>query len=70
MATREGWTVQVFSHPDQIKDAEYRYWHSRPMHERIGTVFQMMKDHYAANHPSAPSPGFERVVEVIQRTRN
>ncbi len=46
---KSGWTVQLFTSFAEHKAAEYLYWHSRPVHERLaagaarlGQLFQLL----------------------------
>jgi hypothetical protein len=40
-------TVRKYSDFDEIKADEYRYWQSRPAHERLDAVEEMIETAYA-----------------------
>ena len=40
-------TIRKYTDFDQIKADEYRYWKSRPPHERLDAVEEMIKMAYA-----------------------
>ena len=39
--------VRKYTSLDEMKADEYRYWQSRPLHERIDAVEEMIQDAYA-----------------------
>jgi hypothetical protein len=40
-------TIRKYTSLDEMKADEYRYWQSRPLHERIGAVEEMVETAYA-----------------------
>jgi hypothetical protein len=40
-------TIRKYSDFDEMKADEYRYWQSRPVHERMDAVEEMIKTAYA-----------------------
>jgi hypothetical protein len=40
-------TVRKYTDFDEIKAYEYRYWQSRPAHERLDAVEEMIETAYA-----------------------
>ena len=40
-------TIRKFASFDEMKDEEYRYWQSRPLHERLAAVTEMIEMAYA-----------------------
>jgi hypothetical protein len=40
-------TIRKYSSLDEMKADEYRYWQSRPAHERIDAAEEMIRDAYA-----------------------
>jgi hypothetical protein len=39
---------------DEAKMEEYRYWQSRPLHERIAAVCELSLEHYAMKGETPP----------------
>ena len=39
--------IRKYASLDEMKADEYRYWQSRPVHERIDAVEEMIQDAYA-----------------------
>jgi hypothetical protein len=39
--------IRKYTSLDEMKADEYRYWQSRPLHERIDAVEEMIQDAYA-----------------------
>ena len=39
-------TIRRYSDFDEMKADEYRYWQSRPVHERIAAVSQLTEEGY------------------------
>ena len=39
--------IRKYATLDEMKADEYRYWQSRPLHERIDAVEEMIQDAYA-----------------------
>ena len=40
-------TIRKYTSFDEMKADEYRYWQSRPVHERMDAVEEMIRDAYA-----------------------
>jgi hypothetical protein len=40
-------TIRKYTNFDEMKADEYRYWQSRPVHERMDAVEEMIKTAYA-----------------------
>lgn len=40
-------TVRKYSDFEEMKAEEYRYWQSRPVHERLAAVSELTQEHYA-----------------------
>ncbi len=38
--------IRKYSSPDDMKADEYRYWQSRPVHERMDAVEELLKIAY------------------------
>ena len=39
-------TIRKYTDFDEMKADEYRYWHSRPIHERLAAVSQLTEEGY------------------------
>jgi hypothetical protein len=39
-------TIRKYTNFDEMKADEYRYWQSRPVHERIAAVSELTKEGY------------------------
>ena len=42
-----GMTLRTYTSFDEMKADEYRYWQSRPVHERMDAVKEMIRTAYA-----------------------
>jgi hypothetical protein len=40
-------TIRKYTEFEEMKADEYRYWQSRPVHERINAVSELTQEHYA-----------------------
>ena len=39
-------TIRKYTDFDEMKADEYRYWQSRPVHERVAAIWQLTEDGY------------------------
>jgi hypothetical protein len=39
--------IRKYTDFDEMKADEYRYWQSRPVHERVNAVSELTQEHYA-----------------------
>jgi hypothetical protein len=39
-------TIRKYTNFDEMKADEYRYWQSRPVHERVAAVSELTQEHY------------------------
>ena len=56
--------------PDEIKAQEYRYWQSRPVHERLDAVSELSQAPYAMKGATADVPdvpGLQRTLVRFER---
>lgn len=44
---RATWSIRRYTDLDEMKADEYRYWQSRPGHERIAAVSELTTEQYA-----------------------
>jgi hypothetical protein len=52
---------------DEIKADEYRYWRSRPLHERIDAVSELTQAMYALKGEAADVPRLQRTLVRFER---
>jgi hypothetical protein len=62
-------TVQIFGSLREMKAAEYRYWQSRPVHERMDAVSEITRTLYAMKEDLPDVPRLQRTVAVLSRPR-
>ena len=60
-------TVRVYSTFAEMKADEYRYWQSRPAHERMDAVSEMVLAAYAMKGAQLDVPRIQRTVIVLER---
>ncbi len=60
-------TIRTYSSFAEMKADEYRYWQSRPVHERMEAVAELTVSLYAMKGKTTDAPRFQSVVEVLQR---
>jgi hypothetical protein len=55
-------TIRKYASFDEMKADEYRYWQSRPAHERMDAVEEMIQDAYALKgwEPEPDVPRLQR----------
>jgi len=54
---------------DDVKAEEYRYWQSRPVHERIDAVSELTQALYAMKGAVSDVPRLERTLVRFERVR-
>jgi len=52
---------------DEIKAQEYRYWQSRPAHERMAAVSEITQDLYAMKGEVPDVPRLQRTLVHVKR---
>jgi len=52
---------------DEIKAREYRYWQSRPVHERIAAVSELTQAMYAMKGATPDVPRLQRTLVRFER---
>jgi hypothetical protein len=58
-------TIRVFASLDEMKADEYRYWQSRPVHERMEAVAELSLAAYGLKD----EPRLERTLVQLERPR-
>ncbi len=54
---------------DEIKTEEYRYWRSRPVHERIDAVSELTQAMYALKGEAPDVPRLQRTLVRFERAQ-
>jgi hypothetical protein len=52
---------------EEIKADEYRYWQSRPLHERMAAVSEIAQEHYALKGAVRDVPRLQRTLVRFER---
>jgi hypothetical protein len=60
-------TIRKYASLDEMKADEYRYWQSRPAHERMDAVSELTQALYAMKAAAPDVPGLERTLVRFQR---
>jgi hypothetical protein len=59
-------TIRKYTNFDEMKADEYRYWQSRPVHERVAAVSELTQEHYAMKG-AADVPRLQRTLVRFER---
>ena len=62
-------TVRVFTSLDEMKAEEYRYWQSRPVHERMEAVADLTLAAYALKGAAPDAQRLQRTLVQLERPR-
>ena len=62
-------TIRVFDSFAEMKADEYRYWRSRPVHERMDAVSELTRSVYAMKEALPDVPRLQRTVAILPRPR-
>ena len=60
-------TIRKYASFDEMKADEYRYWQSRPVHERMSAVADLTLAAYALKETTRDVRRLQRVVVRLQR---
>jgi hypothetical protein len=60
-------TIRKYTNFDEIKADEYRYWQSRPVHERMDAVSELTQAIYAMKGAAPDVPRLQRTLVRLQR---
>ncbi|HEY4045848.1 MAG TPA: hypothetical protein VGM27_03185 [Acidobacteriaceae bacterium] len=52
-------TIRKYTNFDEMKADEYRYWQSRPVHERDNRASELTQEHYAIKGAVPDIPDFK-----------
>lgn len=61
-------TVRIYDSLEEMKADEYRYWQSRPVHERMRAVKELTLSAYAMKEPSRHVRRLQGPVVCLQRS--
>ena len=62
-------TIRKYSSLDEMKADEYRYWQSRPVHERMDAVSELTLAMYAMKGAAPDVPRLQRTLIHLRRPR-
>jgi len=60
-------TIRVYSSHKEMRPDEYRYWQSRPVHERLSAVAELTRAAYAMKESGRDVERIERTLVCLQR---
>jgi hypothetical protein len=60
-------TIRKYTDFDEMKADEYRYWQSRPVHERVNAVSELTQEHYAIKDAAPDVPRLQRTLVRFER---
>jgi len=60
-------SIRKYSSFDEMKADEYRYWQSRPVHERIDAVSELTQSGYAMKGAVPDVPRLQRTLVRLER---
>jgi hypothetical protein len=60
-------TIRVCASRKEMKADEYRYWQSRPAHERMSAVAELTRAAYALKDPTLDVRRLQRTLVCLQR---
>ncbi|MGB7189618.1 MAG: hypothetical protein WBD10_05740 [Acidobacteriaceae bacterium] len=60
-------TIRIFDSHREMKAQEYRYWQSRPVHERMDAVTELTIAAYKMKDPDFNVRRLQRTLVVLQR---
>lgn len=60
-------SIRKYSNFDDMKDEEYRYWQSRPVHERVAAIWELTEECYKMKGYKADAFRLQRTVVHFER---
>ena len=60
-------TIRKYTSLDEMKADEYRYWQSRPVHERISAVSELSQEQYAMKGEATDVSRLQRTLVRVER---
>ena len=61
-------TIRKYASFDEMKGDEYRYWQSRPVHERVAAVAELTEEGYKLKGFKADAFRLQRTLVHFERT--
>ncbi len=61
-------TIRKYTDFDEMKADEYRYWQSRPVHERVAAVSELTQAAYAMKGEAPDIPRLQKTLVHFERT--
>ena len=62
-------TLRRYTDFEEMKADEYRYWQSRPVHERVAAVSELTREHYALKDATPDVPRLQITLSVLNERR-
>ncbi|HME59317.1 MAG TPA: hypothetical protein VKF63_13320 [Terracidiphilus sp.] len=62
-------TIRIYASQKEMKAEEYRYWQSRPVHERMDAVVEITLAAYAMKDAAVDVPRLQGPLVRLQRPR-
>lgn len=60
-------SIRVYDSRKEMKADEYRYWQSRPVHERMSAVAELSLSAYAMKEPARDVRRLQKTLVCLQR---
>lgn len=60
-------TIRRYTKFAEMKADEYRYWQSRPVHERVAVVSKLAQERYALKGAASDVPRLQRTLVRFER---
>ena len=60
-------TIRKYTKFEEMKADEYRYWQSRPVHERVDAVSELTQEHYAMKGAGPDVSRLQRTLVRFER---
>ena len=60
-------SIRIYASHKEMKADEYRYWQSRPVHERMSAVAELTLSAYAMKEPARDARRFQKTLVCLQR---
>jgi len=60
-------TIRKYTDFDEMKADEYRYWQSRPVHERVAAVSELTQEQYAMKGEAPDVSRLQRTLVHFER---
>jgi hypothetical protein len=60
-------TIRRYTDFEELKADEYRFWQSRPVHERVAAVSELTHEHYALKGAAPDVPRLQRTLVRLER---